>query len=208
MAEWVFIGLGNPGKKYEFTRHNCGFLALKTFAHLEGWSFKEDKRFHAHVAKGQMTGNSIALLLPDTYMNESGRAVQAYLAFYKLGPKNIVVISDDIHIKFGTLRLRTRGSAGGHNGLKSIESHLGTQEYARIRIGIGRAKEEEPLVDYVLDKFSHEELKELPQVMNRAVSALRQIVKASDLTEVMSSVNAKVKQKHPYNGLGEEKHES
>lgn len=189
--EILLVGLGNPGKKYEFTRHNLGFLVLKALAHQQRWTFKEEKRFHGHLAKGRMEGKEVALLLPDTFMNESGRAVQAYAAYYKLQPQDILVISDDIHLAYGSQRLRPEGSAGGHNGLKSIETHLGSRQYPRLRMGIGRGAGAEPLVDYVLDLFSQEELAELPHVLERGIAALKQIVAAADLTEVMSSVNVK-----------------
>lgn len=187
------MGLGNPGKKYVYTRHNLGFLAVQALARAEEWEFKEQKRFHGHVAKGHIAGKGVSLLLPDTYMNESGRAVRAYLDYYGLGVNNLVVVSDDIHIEFGAFRLRTEGSAGGHNGLKSIEAHLGSSAYPRLRLGIGRARPEKPLVEHVLDLFSPEEIIALPALLKRAVVALKQIVTAADLTQVMSSVNDKSK---------------
>jgi PTH1 family peptidyl-tRNA hydrolase len=193
VAARVIVGLGNPGKKYTYTRHNLGYLAVQAWARLEGWAFKEEKRFHAHVTKGNQGDTSVALLLPDTYMNESGRAVRAYLDYYGVSPQHLVVVSDDIHIDYGVLRLRPEGSAGGHNGLKSIETHLGTSAYPRLRMGIGRAGPEKPLVEHVLDLFSPEEIMALPAFLERAVTALKQIVTTADLTQVMGSVNGKSK---------------
>jgi PTH1 family peptidyl-tRNA hydrolase len=209
VSDHVFVGLGNPGKKYEMTRHNLGFLVLKAFAQEQGWKFKEESRFQAHVAKGQSGDDHIYLVLPDTYMNESGRAVRPFLDYYKLGPSHLLVVSDDIALDFGVMRLRMRGSAGGHNGLKSIEEHLKTQHYARLRMGIGTHTEDSNLVDHVLDTFTLEELKELPGFVARGVEALK-LLMTTTLTQVMNSVNAKPKlrEQTPMTGSGENKHES
>lgn len=187
----MIVGLGNPGKKYERTRHNMGFLAVQQLAHELGWVFKEENRFHALVAKGSLGEHSLTLLMPTTYMNESGRAVRAYLDYYKLSPVNLVVVNDDVELPYGQIRLRPKGSAGGHNGLKSIETHLGTQHYVRLRLGIGRGENKE-LVDHVLENFSQEELASLPDYMAKGAAAIKLVVTQA-IAIAMQQVNAKIK---------------
>lgn len=206
LEERVIVGLGNPGKKYEMTRHNLGFIVLQAFAEEQGWPFKEEKRFHALVAKGLVGKTPITLMLPQTYMNESGRAVRAFLDFYKMSPQHILIVSDDIELDYGVMRLRPRGSAGGHNGLKSIEAHLKTQHYVRLRLGIGKSAQDQNLVDHVLDMFTQDERSQLPKVIEKAVAAIKQIVTA-DIAQAMQSVNTKIKAS-PAEGPGEHKHDS
>lgn len=172
----VVAGLGNPGKKYEFSRHNLGYLVVKELARELGLSFKEERHFQSWVAKGQSGGIVLHLLLPTTYMNESGRAVRAYLDYYKLGPQHILVVTDDIHLPFQDMRIRLKGSSGGHNGLKSIEACLGTQEYSRLRMGIGRKQEAGTLADYVLDNFAPEELVVLTEVTQKGANVVKRII--------------------------------
>jgi peptidyl-tRNA hydrolase, PTH1 family len=188
--QFVIVGLGNPGKKYEFTRHNAGWLVAKAFAHSQGWSFKEEKRFFAWIAKGRYDGTTVHVVLPATYMNESGRAVRPYLDFFKLGPDDLVVISDDVELPFGHLRLRPGGSSGGHNGLKSIEAQLGTQNYVRLRIGVGKDLQAPSLADYVLDTFKPEEFTKLNEFIERGAEVIKCLLK-EDITHVMNKVNAK-----------------
>jgi PTH1 family peptidyl-tRNA hydrolase len=191
VRELVFIGLGNPGKRYEKTRHNMGFLVVGAFANLQKWTFKLDKRFQAQVAKGQVEETSLHLLLPMTYMNESGQPVRRYLDFYKIDAEHILVVCDDIALPFGTMRLRKKGSAGGHNGLKSIETHLGTDHYARLRMGIGRDSRAGILSKYVLDDFSLEESAQLREVIHQGALVLRSLINES-ITQVMNRINTKV----------------
>jgi PTH1 family peptidyl-tRNA hydrolase len=208
--ERLIVGLGNPGKKYEMTRHNFGFIAVQALAHELGGAFKEDKRFHGQVAKGALGDTVVYFLMPSTYMNESGRSVKAFVDYYKLNPDQVIVVNDDIELNFGDLRLRPTGSAGGHNGLKSIEALLGTRHYVRLRLGIGRNKEEK-LVEYVLDNFTPEELTQLPHIIAKAVAALKLMVSA-DIAKAMQSVNAKIKSEVKMqtcdNRSGEQKHET
>ncbi len=206
LEERVIVGLGNPGKKYEMTRHNLGFMALQALAKEQGWVFKEEKRFHALVAKGILGKTPVTLLLPQTYMNESGKAVRAFLDFFKLSPHHVLVVSDDIELDYGVMRLRPRGSAGGHNGLKSIEAELRTQHYIRLRLGIGKNAREQHLVDHVLDVFSQDEMSQLPAVVEKAVAAIKLIVTV-DIAQAMQSVNTKIKV-NPTEGSGEHKHDS
>lgn len=172
----VVVGLGNPGKKYEYTRHNIGFLVVKKAAHSLGWELNIDKRFNARVVKNQYAGNSLHMILPETYMNESGRTVRSYIDYYKLTPADIIVICDDVELPFGELRLRQKGSSGGHNGLKSIEAYLGTQEYMRLKMGVGKDIQGNTLADYVLDAFKPEEFALLPSFIELGVAALLKLL--------------------------------
>src|SRR5258708_5742010 len=135
--QYLIVGLGNPGREYALTRHNMGYLIVQAFAKAQEWNFKEEMYFEAHVAKGTIEGIKVQLLLPTTYMNLSGRSVQRYVEFYKIPVEGLIVVVDDVALDFGQLRLRTMGSPGGHNGLKSIQYALGTHHYKRLRIGIG-----------------------------------------------------------------------
>lgn len=204
--ERVILGLGNPGKKYEMTRHNMGFLALQALAKEQGWVFKEEKRFQAHVATGRIGTVLVHLLMPTTYMNESGRALRAFVDYYKLAPDQVIVVSDDIELDYGAIRLRPLGSAGGHNGLKSVEAHLKTRHYVRLRLGVGKGNPAQALADYVLDNFSAEELNQLPGFLERTLTALKLMLTA-DIATAMQSVNAKIKKEAPKIGAGEQKHE-
>ena len=194
MKQHLFVGLGNPGKKYEMTRHNIGFLTIKLLSHDLGVSLREDKRFLGWVAKKQTAELTVHLLLPATYMNESGNAVKRYVDFYKLHPEQIVIVTDDIALPFGQLRLRKQGSAGGHNGMKSVQAHLGTTHYARLRMGIGEM-EEGSLVDYVLDMFTQEERTALPEFIEKGASVLKRLL-SEDINHVMNDVNKNLGEKH------------
>lgn len=185
----LYVGLGNPGKKYTMTRHNIGFMVLKEFGEHLGWEFKEKTQFHAWVTKGELQETTIHLLMPTTYMNESGQAVRRYMDYVKLDPKDLVVVVDDIALPYGELRLKSMGSAGGHNGLKSIEACLGTKHYARLRMGIGHHGPND-MADYVLDNFSSEERKTLPDFVQRGAQVLGQLVNET-ITHVMNKINTK-----------------
>lgn len=184
------MGLGNPGKKYLETRHNIGFLAVDAFAKSLRIDFKTEKMVLADVAKGFIGEEEIFLLKPETYMNLSGEAVGKFLRFRELSLEQLLIVLDDADIPFGELRLRAFGSSGGHNGLKSIETVLGTNQFARLRIGIGRSSEL-PLIDYVLKPFSEEEKGKLPQVLKRAEEALQLFI-TEPLDKAMSGVNARL----------------
>lgn len=173
----VFVGLGNPGKKYVHTRHNLGFLVVEKFAQKVGWTLNNNQRFMAKEAKGRLEQKEIHLLLPLTYMNESGKAVKLYLDYYKMTPSHLVVVCDDTALNFGHLRLRLQGSAGGHNGLKSLIACLGTSDFARLRMGIGHRREGQDLADYVLENFSAEESKVLDTIVEQGVAALQTLLR-------------------------------
>ena len=167
MGIYLIVGLGNPGLLYRNTRHNYGFKVVEALAKKHKMEFKKDSNFIAKIAKGSIDGKDVILLLPQTYMNESGRAVQKVLNFYKLDLKNILVIVDDADLAFGEFKIKKNSSAGGHNGLASIEKHLNSNSYARLKAGIGRSNEK--LRSYVLDTFSHDEKKLLPSCEEKAI---------------------------------------
>lgn len=191
--QFVIVGLGNPGKKYSMTRHNLGFLVVEAFAATQGWSFKDEAKHLAMIAKGKVGNHVVHLVLPQTYMNLSGQAVRRYLDYYQLTPSSVRVVTDDIDLNFGELRVRNVGSAGGHNGLKSIQAYLNTQHYVRLRMGIGKQSEQEQsreLADYVLDTFTGEENKQLPSFVERGVAVLNRLI-TEDVSVVMNAVNKK-----------------
>jgi PTH1 family peptidyl-tRNA hydrolase len=185
-----YVGLGNPGKKYQMTRHNMGYLVIETLAHLHQIPMAEDKRFLAIVGKGIVNGVQVHLVLPTTYMNESGQAVRRYMDYYKIPIEDLVVATDDADIPFGEIRIRTQGSTGGHNGLKSVQAHLGTTDYARIRLGIGREGEKGTLADFVLDMFNKSETDQLASILNRGAVALEMLL-TEEIVNVMNKVNKK-----------------
>lgn len=163
----LVVGLGNPGKEYEFTRHNVGFMIADRLARLAGTVFTKERKWRAEMAK---TGDFI-LCKPLTYMNLSGEAVQSASSFYKIPPKRILVVLDDMALPLGKLRLRPSGSAGGHNGLRSMITQFGTPEIPRLRIGISAA-EPGAAVDHVLGRFSDSEIALLEESITRAVSTI------------------------------------
>ena len=167
----LIVGLGNPGKGYEQTRHNIGFEVVEAFALRFGMRFKRSWRNRGKIAKGVVDETPIVLLLPTTYMNRSGLAVKRSMHLNQIEVGDLLVIVDDIDLPFGTLRMREKGSSGGHNGLKSIEEALGSREYPRLRVGISDRTAGE-LKDYVLEKFSPEERDQLPGIIQGAVDQI------------------------------------
>lgn len=186
MAKLV-VGLGNPGKKYADTRHNIGFMVVEKLAEEWAVPLKKEAIFHGRYAKREFYGQPIHLLLPETYMNDSGYAVQSVKNYYKLLACDIIVVADDIHLPFGTLRVKPKGSAGGHNGLVSIEKHLGTNYYPRLKCGIGDEREG-TLADHVLERFKPQEREELPNFIEEAVKVLKSLLH-DDINKVMNAVN-------------------
>lgn len=164
----LIVGLGNPGRKYEKTRHNLGFLVGRRLAHDQRWKFTENLSLKGLVAQGIIDHTNIVLLLPLMYVNNSGIAVKEIVQRKKIALENILVVCDDLNLSFGQLRLRPKGSDGGHNGLTSVIEHLKTKDFARLRIGIGRPVRKEDVVDFVLSEFEKEEQKQLPDVIERA----------------------------------------
>lgn len=169
---WLIVGLGNPGEEYVGTRHNIGFACLNLLARRHGLDFRA-KRSQARLAEGQIAGQRVVLARPFTYMNLSGHAVSGLRGWYKIDPvEALLVIYDDIDLPFGKLRLRQRGSAGTHNGMKSIIGQLGSQEFPRVRVGIGKPPPRWDLKAYVLGRFSPEEQHELPTVCAQVADAI------------------------------------
>lgn len=153
---YIIAGLGNPTREYEKTRHNVGFEAVDTLADKLGVRIVE-KKHKAFYGIGRIGTEKVLLSKPQTYMNLSGESIRAMADFYKVEPDHIIIICDDINLAEGQLRIRSKGSAGGHNGLKNIISHLGTQEFLRIRVGVGEKPKEMDLADYVLGHFPREQ---------------------------------------------------
>lgn len=168
---WLIVGLGNPGKEYEKTRHNCGFRAIDLLA--DQLRCKIDKaKFQGLYGKTDYNGKKLFLLKPLTYMNLSGKSVLQLSAYFHIPPQRIIVLFDDISLIPGRLRIRSDGSAGGHNGIKSIISELGSQDFPRVKIGVGaKANEAQDLADWVLSNFSASEEKALASALERAAQA-------------------------------------
>jgi PTH1 family peptidyl-tRNA hydrolase len=174
----LVVGLGNPGSQYAGTRHNVGFEVVEALAVKFGWIGRSEQfdqqargKFDGLVMDGSIGSEKLMLLKPMTFMNVSGKAVQAAMAFYQLSPKDVLVVLDDLALPCGRIRLRPGGSSGGHNGLKDIEQALATDQYPRLRLGIDAAPERIPGRDYVLGKFSGEQRKLLEPAIDRAVGA-------------------------------------
>ena len=168
---YLIVGLGNIGVEYVNTRHNMGFMVLDAWAQASNISFESGR--YGSTATVSFKGRKFTLLKPSTYMNLSGKAVRYWMTELKIPVENILVISDDLNIPFGTLRLRKNGSAGGHNGLTNINELIGTQEYARIRVGIGNDFGRGQQVDYVLGELSKEEAEMMPEVSKRVIDGVK-----------------------------------
>jgi len=167
----LVVGLGNPGSEYEDTRHNIGFKVLEAFAEASGLFFGTTR--HGESTEARLKGRSIRLLKPNTYMNLSGKAVRFHLQDLKLPNDRLLIVTDDLALPFGKLRLKPRGSDGGHNGLKSIEAELGTSEYARLRVGIGSDFRKGGQVDYVLGSWNAEESAGMATLLERGVQCIQ-----------------------------------
>jgi len=174
----LIVGLGNPEPKYDKTRHNIGFDAVDALARSWQISWSENRRFQAFFGEGSgPKGDKVRLLKPLTYMNRSGQAIRAATDWYKLPPESVLIIYDDMDLPVGRLRLRLSGSAGGHNGMKSAIAHLGTQNFPRLRIGIGKSSADKSSVSHVLGKFSSEETQIMPEVLQLVVDAVELALK-------------------------------
>lgn len=165
---FLVVGLGNPGREYARTRHNAGFLLVEKLAQEWGANWMVEKKFRSRLAKIDRNGRRFVLCQPQTFMNASGEAVQSLCDFFRLPPEKILVAVDDADLPFGEIRLRGSGSSGGHHGLESIEQHLGTREFSRLRIGIGRKDGARQITNYVLGQFAKEETDLLEKVLARA----------------------------------------
>ncbi|HEX4925127.1 MAG TPA: aminoacyl-tRNA hydrolase [Bdellovibrionales bacterium] len=176
MANWLIVGLGNPGPKYEKTRHNAGFLCLDHLLNrvANGANFKNEHK--AHVTRISIGSEQAFLAKPQTYMNLSGESVQAIMHFYKIELANLVVAHDEVDLPFNQMKVQKNRGPGGHNGLKSINQHLGTQDYYRIKLGVGRPTVPMDVADFVLQNFSKDEEKLLPEFWARGAQAIETLV--------------------------------
>ena len=169
---WLVVFLGNPGPKYRGTRHNAGFMAAEAMAKELGVSINK-LRFKALTASVSIGGEKVLLMMPQTYMNLSGEAVIQAVKFYKLSPDRVIVVSDDVALPVGKLRIRKGGSAGGHNGLKSIIQHLGTDQFPRFRMGVGAAPHPDyDMADWVLGSFKNQDAEDMEHLAERVSAAV------------------------------------
>ena len=184
----VIVGLGNPGSKYEQTRHNVGFMFVDKIAESYNATFVLDKQKEAFIADIYIDGKKHLLVKPVTYMNNSGSAVIKVLNYWNIDPSDLIVVYDDMDLEVGKIRIRKFGSAGGHNGMKSIIAHIQTQEFKRIRIGIGKPRENEDKIKYVIGKLSTKTKEELEQGTTKAAEAAIEILK-SGIDTAMNKFN-------------------
>ena len=183
----IIAGLGNPNREYEGTRHNMGFSAIYQIA--DRYNIKMNiARHKALIGTGIIAGEKVMLVMPQTYMNLSGESIGEILRFYKLSPADLIILYDDIDLDVGKLRIRAKGSAGGHNGIKSIIAHIGTETFDRVRIGVGHKPEGWDLADHVLSRFSKEELPVVRDSVSRAADAIEVII-SSGIEAAMNKFN-------------------
>ena len=172
---YIIAGLGNPTREYEKTRHNVGFEVIDVLADMLGTTV-EEKKFKGCYGRGIIGGEKVLLLKPQTFMNLSGESIRAASDFYKVDPEHIIIIYDDISLDVGQLRIRKKGSAGGHNGIKNIIAHLGTQEFPRIKVGVGDKPKKMDLADYVLSRFSKEDRAAMEDAFKEAAKAVEVMI--------------------------------
>lgn len=185
---YLIVGLGNPGAEYARTRHNAGFLLVEKLAGRWRMEWTVERKFQARVARGEGCGQRVLLCQPQTFMNLSGEAVGEISGFYRLPPDRMVIVVDDADLPLGEIRLRPGGSSGGHHGLESIEQHLGSREFARLRIGIGRQDGARQITGHVLGKFDATESGILEKVLERAADQVECWLDAG-LQKAMSRFN-------------------
>ena len=169
-VQWLLVCLGNPGREYANTRHNIGFLAADVLEKRTGVKFNKLK-YRALTGEVELGGQRVLVVKPQTYMNLSGEAVKLAGGFYKIPPERILVLYDDVSLPLGKLRIRASGSAGGHNGIKNIIAHLGTDAFPRIKVGVGAPQREDGLVDWVIGSFTASERKVVDEAINKALDA-------------------------------------
>ena len=187
---FVIVGLGNPDRKYEHTRHNIGFDVVDAMASKYNIDIK-DKKHKALVGSGVIEGMKVLLVKPQTYMNLSGESVQEVMNFYKLDPEeDMIVIYDDISLEPGNIRIRKKGSAGGHNGIKNIIAHTGTQNFKRIKVGVGEKPAGWDLADYVLGRFDSDDREKVEEAISDAIGAAV-LMMQGDVDRAMNQYNAK-----------------
>lgn len=197
----LIIGLGNPGESYKQTRHNVGFRIVNAFASKHHFAFKQASSLSGELAQGVIDAKKVLVFKSNTFMNESGVAIRRCVDYYKVPAEHLVIITDDAALPVGTMRMRTRGSSGGHNGLNSIEMHLNTQHYPRFRIGIGSPAQGR-MKDFVLENFSSQEQHLVEEMIARAVDALEIWISAG-IAAAMQTANAQKK----VDNSGDKKHD-
>ena len=185
----MIVGLGNPGSKYDETRHNIGFMVIDEIARREKIEFSHEKYFEADVATSFINGEKVFLVKPTTFMNASGKAVQALIAYYGLVIEDLLVVYDDLDMEIGKIRLRQKGSAGGHNGMKSIFTQLATQEFKRLKVGIGRPKKGVSVIHHVLGKFDLEEKIDIDLSVDKAVTIVHDFIDGKSFDILMQKYN-------------------
>ena len=198
----ILAGLGNPGTEYAYTRHNVGFMFIDTFAESLGIPESEWKnRLEALITQIRIGTEKVILMKPMTYMNESGRAIGTAMQWYKLDPEDIIVVHDDMDIPSGMIRIRAKGSAGGHNGIKSIIAHVGSEKFRHMRIGIGRPAPGWSVVDHVLSKFPPDEVPKIQSAIEMLIPAAECIVK-DGIDMAMNRYNPRKQKKGKAKALG------
>lgn len=185
----LIVGLGNPGRQYEKTRHNAGFLFLDAVAQQMGCSWTNESRFQGLFAEGSIANGKIMLLKPDTFMNRSGQSVGKIARYYKLLPKEILVVHDELDFNPGVVKLKKDGGHAGHNGLRDISAHLGSNEFYRLRIGIGRPPAGKVVADFVLSAPSKNEWELLASAFDHSKGFINEMV-AGDMAAVMNKLNS------------------
>lgn len=185
----VIVGLGNPGSRYEKTRHNVGAMAVDHLAATLGEKFKVHKKSGAQVAVARLGGKSVVLAKPTCFMNESGRQVGPLASFYSTGPESLIAVHDELDIDFGLVRLKRGGGEGGHNGLRSISQVMGSKDYLRVRLGVGRPPGRQDPADFVLKPFSTTERADVPLLLENAADAIELLIGHS-LEDAQNQVHA------------------
>lgn len=191
-SPWLIAGLGNPGPKYERTRHNAGFWFLDRLAARHGISLKSEKKMHGQAARARLGGVDAVLLAPETFMNESGRSLRAAIDFYRIEPDHVLVAYDDLDLPPGTVRLKKDGGHGGHNGLRSIFSHFGTPEFWRVRIGIGHPGVAEAVTPWVLGRASADDETAIVEAIDRSLDVMGEFLEGR-VGDAMTHLHARRK---------------
>lgn len=185
----MIVGLGNPGSRYEKTKHNIGFMAIDNIVKNLDVTFTDDKNFKAQIGSTFINHEKVYFVKPTTFMNNSGIAVKALLTYYNIDITDLIVIYDDLDMEVSKLRLRSKGSAGGHNGIKSIIAHIGTQEFNRIKVGIGRPLKGMTVINHVMGQFNTEDNIAISLTLDRVVNAVKFYLQENDFEKTMQKFN-------------------
>ncbi|MGT2887828.1 aminoacyl-tRNA hydrolase [Streptococcus didelphis] len=185
----MIVGLGNPGSKYDNTKHNVGFMSIDTIVKKLDVIFTEDKNFKALVGSSFINQEKVYFVKPTTFMNNSGIAVKALLTYYNIAIEDVIIIYDDLDMEVGKIRFRQKGSAGGHNGIKSIIAHLGTQSFDRIKIGIGRPPKGMTVINHVLGKFDKDDSIKISLTLEKVDQAVKYYLQEGNFEKTMQKYN-------------------